>query len=458
MCLTTRLVTLFSFSVGLCFAGLLTIPNLSLAQSSESATAIGTVGVGTFTDARSNRIASAVKSLSEGVVTRLNARTYLKAKAIGAVLSPGEKSPTLRPLIAKASVDGLLLAEVGDGDVRWNLIGSLGQVVTSGKVEAAGYSTDADLGLTADRIVDSVAASVPYRTYITREIGPDVYEINMGTAGGFLKGQRLRVFDFGGSDFKAKRTDTGVVEVVSVKEWTAEVEAVSGAEKIRPFQKIAFEERANGMALPEPPPSKGWVGLGGGMLTVASDSPAAAYDQKVFRLNSTPVLMFGLGYGKTELIAGFAQAQNTTEDLVFSEAILDRQMSGGGSGLWNWKFLAGLRFSSYMVTSDSVIRSQLESLTSLSPHLALAYEKYMGGPLYFLAGAEAMPLTYYSGNNSNILFSYGAGVNLGLRFDFSRRWTFDVTGRMQTFRRPVDGSSAVQERHSNVNALIKLRF
>lgn len=453
MCLSARILTL---SI-LAFVFTLATSPLAIAQSTERATAIGTVGVSPFADVRGNRVSSVVKTLSDAVVARLNARTYLKAKTLGGSLSPAEKSSTLRPLIAKAGVDGLLLAEVADRDVQWTLIGSQGQVVTTGSVDSAGLGSEGDLALTADRIVDSVAASVPYRTFITRELGPDVYEINMGSAGGFFKGQRLRVFDISGSDFKGKRVETGLVEVVSVKEWTAEVEAVSGADKIRPFQKIAFEERANGMSLPDPVPSKGWVGLGGGMLTVASDSPSTAYDQKVFRLNSTPVFMFGVAFGKTELTAGFAQAQNTNEDLVYTEVILDRLVSNGTRGSWAWKFLGGLRYSSYAVTKDAVLGSQLESLSSVSPHLAGTFEKFIGGPLTFVVGAEAMPLTYYTGK-SNILFSYGAGGKIGLNFEFSPRWSLDVSGKLQTFRRPVDGSSAVQERHSNVNAIVKLRF
>lgn len=449
MCLPTRIL-FFVFST------IIAWPTLAAAQLSR-ATALGTIGVGSFADARGKRVESASSALTSAVVARLNARTYLKAKATGSVLSPAEKQNTLKTAIAKAGVDGLLVGEVLEQDVRWSLVGPLGQELAGGKVEMPGLG-EKELALTADRIVDNVAASVPYRTFITKEIGPDVYEINMGSAGGFAKGQRLRVFDLEGADFKSKRVETGVVEVVAVQEWTAEVEAVSGFEKIKPFQKIAFEERARGMALPDPVPSRGWAALGGGLLTIASDSPAPAYDNKVYRVNSTPMFMLGLAYRKWELQAGFAQAQNTTEDLIFSEILLDREIWASGKALWNWRVLGGLRVANYMVTSDSVLGSQLESNMGASPRVSATIERYLGGPLSFLLGAEAMPLMYYSKSSSNLLFSYGGGASAGLRFDFSPRIGLDITGRLQTFRRPVDGNSAVQERHSNVNAMLKVRF
>jgi hypothetical protein len=314
MCLLRR------FCLG--FVALVFIPALALAQAESRATAVGTVGVSSFVDARGARVASAVKTLSDAVMARLNARTYLKAKPVSGTFAPGEKQTTLKQVVANVGAEGLLVAEVGDREVRWNLVGPLGQVLSAGKVESPGLGTEADVALTADRLVDNVAASVPYRAYISKELGPDIYEINMGTNHGITKGQKLRVFDFGGRDFQSKRNEIGVVEVVSVKEWSAEVEAVSGAKQMRPFQKIAFDERARGMSVDEPTPTKGYVLLGGGLLAITSDSPSAAYDQKVFKLNSTPSLILGAGFGKTELTATFAQAQNTTEDLIFSEIVI----------------------------------------------------------------------------------------------------------------------------------------
>ncbi|MES2962833.1 MAG: hypothetical protein V4760_03010, partial [Bdellovibrionota bacterium] len=396
-------------------------------QSSDSrATSIGSLGVGSFIDARGTRVASSVKTLADAVVMRLNARTYLKAKAIDASLSPGEKPATLKQASAKSGVDGLLLAEVGDRDVRWSLIGSLGQTLSSGKVESPGLASEAELALTADRLVDNVAASVPYRAYLTKEIGPDIYELNIGTNVGLAKGQRLRVFDLGGLDFKAKRNEIGLVEVVAVTDSTAEVESVSGSKRMGVFQKIAFEERSRGMNLQDPTPTRGYLLLGGGLLTITSDSPSVAYDNKVYRLSSTPSLVFGAGLGKTEILATFAQAQSATEDLVFSEVLLVRQFASGGSGLWGWKFNGGLRFASYKVTSDSIVASQLESLNAISPHFSFSIEKYLAGPLSFLTGVEAMPFVYYSGGNAPILFSYGGAAHLGLRFDLSPRWTLDT--------------------------------
>ncbi|MEK7357928.1 MAG: hypothetical protein AAB250_15870 [Bdellovibrionota bacterium] len=455
MCLLLRFIVSATILAGITLSS-----PVAFAQGgvdASRATSVASVGIGPFIDARGARVSSAVKSLAEAALVRLNARTYLKAKPISQALSPGEKAPTLRPVIAKAGVDGLLLAEVGDYQVHWSLIGPLGQVVISGTCETPGLGTEQELALTADRLVDAVAASVPYRSFITKEIGPDVYEIAMGSSSGVVKGQRLRVFEFSGPDFKSSRSETGVVEVVSVNPDSAEVEAVSG-KKLGVFQKIAFEERARGMSLQDPAPTKGHFLLGGGLLTISSDSPSAAYDNKVYRLSSTPALVLGVGFGKTEITASFAQAQSTTEDLVFSEVLLDRQLMGSASGLWGWKLVGGLRFVSYKVTSDSVAATQLDSLNAISPHFAISVEKYVGGPLSVVAGAEAMPFVYYSGGSSSILFSYGGGILGGLRFDISPRWTLDTAVRISTFRRPVDGDSAVQEKHANATANIKLRF
>jgi hypothetical protein len=432
-------------------------------RDSVSETALRTIGVAAISVQKS--LASEISEqqasdLAKQIAKELTAKSYLKANFVeGASATPGGREAMTAAMKAN-NLDGTVLGVATPTGVNLTLWSRNGErLATSSVSSRLRLVNAAKLNELATSIVDEIVRMVPYRGFLVREVEDGVFELNLGSDHGLMKGQKLRVFDFSDFSLTSEKIDRGEIEVLEVQKETSIVETTSDNHQLKPFQKVGFDERARGMVVQTQTPTRGYAMIGGELISVTGTSDPNFAD-KSYNMKSTPGLVLGLGWNKTVFRAVLAQARNEDVDLVFTEVLGLYRLWEKQNGFNRFTFSVGGRLARFGVTTRKSVTTPLESSTSLSPVFDVGLERMISGPVHAFVGGNVYYPMLNSGNgsSSSVIFAYGAGGEIGAGIDFSPRITLEIGTKIHYIRRPVEGQSAVQERYSEIFADLIARF
>ncbi len=423
-------------------------------------TAIHRLGLAPFSIRKESGIDQAqADQLARQIKNDLNAMSYVEATPVdGSVLRSARA--TLLKSVAAADLDGVVIAELSSDQITGLILSRGGDTLTTFLLTRdISLTNEAQVKSVSRAVVDEIARSIPYRGFVTKRTGEDLYEINLGKNQGILKGQRFRLFDFMTSSFKSGHRDMGEVEVVAVADLTSTVAPTGGRPNIKPYMKIGFNENSHGMSVPQEMESRGYAVLGAGLLNI-SGTADPKYVDRAYNISSAPGFVMGAGWNKYSVQVLFAQAKGDQTDLTYFETLADYQLLVRPfGGLNKFSVLGGGRLGLVNITTKRDVVTPLESTTSISPQLIARLDRVFNGSVRgFIAASTYFPV-YVSGMQSSaLLFSYGIGGDAGLSLEFSPRLFLDVGARYHLIRRPVEGQSSVQEIYSEFFTDLGFRF
>ncbi len=356
-----------------------------------------------------------------------------------------------------SALDGTIVGEFSAGRINSLIRSRTGEtLVKISIVHKLNFETPAGVKEASHLLVDKIARAMPYRGFLTKKIDDDVYEMNLGSRQGILKGQRFRAFDFSTAEFASLKLDLGEIQVIAIAEDTSTVEILSG-DSVGTYSKIGFAENTRGMVSSSQMETRGYAYLGGMLLSVNS-AGEAPYSDRGYDFTTTPGFLVGGGWGRFSLRAALAQAKGKDIDFVFTEILGHVEIYEKVSGLNRYTIRAGARFARMGVSTKASLVTPIATTMSLSPSAEARVDRVIGGPVRGFAQADANYPVFVTGADlSALIFSYGLGVNAGLSLDLSRIF-IDLGGRYHTYRRPIVGSNAVQEGFAEYFAHVGARF
>ena len=437
-----------SFALSLILVLSLMLPGSAFAEQEVSltaSTAVTSIGVTRLQGGnREGGQDLGTLAMAASIATKLSEQTYFKATAIDASPAFVSGPQDFLKIINQASVDALLVAEVQGRQLRWKLIGSRGQTLTASQTILKDQSTDWPSAISED-----LAPRVPFRGVIVKSFDPKHFQINLGSNVGLVVGQRLSVFDFRGPDFNSEKQEIGFARVISVKPNSAIIVPVSSAVRLREQQKIAFDDQSRGMSSPDSLSSDVMMSFGGGLLAIGTDVPSSKYDNLVYRVNSSPILALGLKYHLYQFRGFLSQAKSDTSELLYSDISATREFWQSALGLWRLRFQSGVRWAHYAYSLKVAGAVGPASSDVVSPVFSLDTSYVLAGPFSVLADIDVYaPLIVSGVDTSALIFSFGGAILVGARLDLSSRWVFDAGAQFKNFRRPIDGQTTVQEKHT----------
>lgn len=431
--------------------------SLDAPKRSPRETAIRKVGVATF--AASGGLApDQAASLTRQLANDLTAMSYLEASAVSGSAEKSARSPLLKA-VNDAGLDGVLIGLVSPDGAKVTLLSRAGDVLATISLDRdVSLANDGQVKAVSRALVDEVARAIPYRGFVTRRVGQDQYEINLGKKQGLLVGQRFRLFDFAGGTFASPRQDICEVEVVEVSDSTAVI-VPTGAADVKPFAKVGFNENARGMSVPQQVETRGYARFGGGLLNI-SGTGDPKYVDRAYNVSSAPGFLLGGGWNKWVVDILFAQAKGEDTDLVYTEVIANNRLfETPFGGLNRFSVWAGGRVARVSITTKRNVVTPLESTTSISPEFEARLDRVIKGPVRgFIAASAYFPIFVSGMQTSALLFSYGIGGDAGLSLDLSQRLFLDVGARYHLLRRPVEGQTSVNETYTELFGDIGYRF
>jgi hypothetical protein len=432
-------------------------PSPDAPKRSSREMAIRKVGVANL--AASGGISPAqAANLTRQLVNDLTAMSYLEASAISGSLEKSARGALLKT-VNDSGLDGVLLGLVSPDRVKMSLLSRTGDLLASISLDQdVSLANDGQVKATSRAIVDEVARAIPYRGFVTRRVGQDRYEINLGQKQGLLVGQRFRLFDFEGGTLDSGRQDICEVEVVQVSDSTAIIEP-TGAADVKLFAKVGFNENARGMSLPQQVETRGYVRFGGGLLNI-SGTGDPKYIDRAYNVSSAPGFLLGGGWNKWVVDILFAQAKGEDTDFVYTEIIANNRLfEAPFGGLNRFSVWAGARAARVSITTKRNIVTPLESTTSISPEFEARLDRIIKGPVRgFIAASAYFPIFVSGMDAGALLFSYGIGGDAGLSLDLSQRLFLDVGARYHLLRRPVEGQTSVNETYTELFGDLGYRF
>ncbi len=420
-------------------------------------TALRKVGIATF-GVGGGLTADQAIALARQLTNDLTAMSYLEATQVSASSDKGSRAELLKS-VNDAGLDGAITGAVTRDAVKITILTKSGEPISNLTVSREiNLASEAQVKAVSRAIVDEIARNVPYRGFVTRRVGKDLYEINLGKKQGILVGQRFRLFEFSANTLSSERKDMAEAEVIEVSESTAVIEPTGSAD-VRLFSKVGFNENARGMTTSSQIETRGYARFGGGLLNV-SGTGDPKYVNRAYNISSAPGLVIGGGYNKWAADVLFAQATGEDTDLVYLEGLIStRVYELPFGGLNKFSVLAGARMARVSVTTKRNIVTPLESTTSISPAFEARLDRIIKGPVRGYVGASAYFPIYVSGMDfSAIIFSYGIGGDAGLSLDLSQRLFLDVGARYHLIRRPVEGQTSVNETYTELVGAIGYRF
>jgi hypothetical protein len=420
-------------------------------------TAIRKVGLATLAATGSVTDEQAA-NLTKQLANDLTAMSYLEVTPVLGSIDKSARADLLKATI-EAGLDGVYIGVVASDGVKVSLLSKTGESISTVTVNrTVVLGNEAQVKSVSRSVVDEIARSIPYRGFVTRRVGRDQYEINLGQKQGIIVGQRFRLFDFTGGSLASARQDVCEVEVTEVSESTAIVEP-TGAAEVKLFAKVGFIENARGMTAAQQVDTRGYARLGIGLLNITG-SGDPKYMNRAYNVASAPGFILGAGWNNWAVDVLFAQAQGEDTDLVYTEVIANNRMIDQPfGGLNRFSVWAGGRLARVSINTKRNIVTPLESTTSISPEVEARLDRVIKGPVSGFVDASVYFPIFVSGMDlGSFIFSYGIGGDAGLSLDLSQRLFLDVGGRYHLIRRPVDGQTSVNETYTELFGDIGYRF
>lgn len=430
--------------------------------SGEKETAIRTIGIPTFVSSGRGRVSSSdVAAFTDLFIKLLSFKSHLQPKKIDGSLQTSAGASTLSRAARAAGVDGLLIGDLSADSVTLEVVsGQSGRILMTTIVPIPTFSMERRRAI-ADEVVDAFLRQFPYRGFVIQETDGE-FEINLGSLHGMQPGLRMRVFEFDGTtpSLEGAREYLGEIEVKEIKGPDRSIAVPVGRTNgIGPYSKIAFADRPVGMVEETRVPSRGWVLLGGEIISIGGDVSAEKYADRAYQMDSTPFLLVGLGVGKFTGSLKFGQARNETYDLTYAELLGYWEIWERSWGLFEFTFDAGARVANFNTTTKRNVVSTIQPSTTLSPAAKVEVVYSPRGRLQVFAGAELFYPAFNSGQSFDVLpYTLGGGGFGGVRLGLRSNLDLELGARLKYFRRPVDGVSGVQERQSGFYGGLVVRF
>ncbi len=404
-------------------------------------TSLRNVGLGVF------RINSGAVTPAQAALFRVRLANDLTTKSFLNVSTEADS----------ALLDGSINGEIAYGRINALIQSKSGETLAKiSIVRRFDLSTPAGMKEASLLVVDEIARVMPYRGFLTKKIEDDVYEMNLGSRQGILKGQRFRAFDLAHSEFGSEKQDLGEIQVTAVADDTSTVEILSG-DSVGAFAKIGFAENVRGMVTATHSDTRGYAFVGGTLLSVSAAGDAPTVDRG-YNFSTTPGFLVGFGWNRFSFRASLAQAKGTDIDFVFTEVLESFELYEKVRALNRFSIRAGGRVARMTVSTKASFVTPIASSLSLSPSVEARMDRIISGPVRAFAQIDAYYPIFVSGTDTSALISnYGVGLDVGLSLELSRLF-IDLGGRYHTYRRPVDGPKAVQENFAEYYIDVGTRF
>lgn len=433
-------------------------------------TAVRKVGVAVFSIKGREPDRSSAIEFSKALASFLKARSYFEIKAIRQNLELKGNARKVRALARGNGLDALLVGEIRAGEIEIHLVaGSTGRIL---QIYAISRSNDlkgkTEIQSEAQVAGDQIIREFPYRGFVSR-VQDGLIAVNLGKFHGVSVGDQLKLFEFKGvphpgvSPFFSERRWVGEAQVVRLEgDRTSWAKPTRGAASMGLHHKVAFAEAVTHPMKVETVTPSGPIRrlyLGGALVTINAAETAPGFEDKAYKLHSTPSIELGLQIWKSSLSVLYSPAGNDQLDLAYTEIILLTDFFEKAIGRNVFALSGGARLGFFDVTPLGPTRPPMESSTSVAPAVDLRFERLLGPSVYLLLnGSLFYPMLNTGQENGSLAFSVGGTGGLGARLNLNSLLALETGLRIKYFRKPIDGVSGLQETQSLVYGGVWVNF
>ncbi len=433
-------------------------PQLSQSVSADQESALRNIGIARFTAAGNVTLSQAdADGLVKLIVKELQNKSFLEPKLVERALTARTPADDIKSGAGGDAVDGYLVGEILPNAIYVRVMsGRSGRSLTALKIPLEDTVTGSALQnlktreQIAAQVADQFIETFPYRGFVTKA-GVRLVRINLGSKHGMQRGLHMKVFEFANGNFHGARKDLGEIEVVKVlgpNDSIASSAHVVG--QLQPFNKIGFDDKVVTSVADTQGPKRGYAYVGVEDMNMDSQSAAANYTNRTYKMSQAPFFGIGLAIRRFSLDMRYGQARNTDYDVTYTEAVALYRGYQHNRGAWDLDAWIGGRIGIFNVTTSPNILGTLASSTGVSPAFAGSVTYSPSTSISIFSQLDVYYPVIYSGQNLGFLpYSVSGGVSGGARVMFTQRFGVQAGARIKSFRRAVDGLSSVQERQTS---------
>jgi len=416
-------------------------------------------------DARKYVPAGTEARLSERLLQDLKSKTYFDPKALEGAVDLRSRSGAIAAAAKKASVNGVLILEIGLEEILGTLSTVSGRKVKGFefRYKVGELEEKNAVSILSDRIIEGIVQVTPYRGFLTA-VSRSTATVNLGSDHSVKEGDILELFEFRRSNMNSTRRLISEVKVIKVdgpsESTVGPIEGRSFV--VEPFAKVSYSISKT-MAVEATDHSvvsgRWWMGFGGQLISFGAEAAAPKYESRLFKVNGAP---FGYVTGGNDILTlrgAFGSARSDTETLNFFdlEGLYSVYQLGGAQSAWN--FSAGGRFLLINVVALPNALTALSSTNIISPMLEAKYSYVPKGRVRLGFTGEVFWPVYTSGADFGaLIFAFGAGAGVNMQLAITSQLGVDVFGKLRYLRRPIEGQSGVQERQTLLGAGLVFSF
>jgi hypothetical protein len=426
---------------------------------------VGLAKIQVTRDARKYVPAGTEARLSERLLQDLKSKTYFEPKALDGAVDLRSRSGTISSAAKKASVDGVLILEIGLEEILGSLSTISGQKVKGFefRYKVGELEEKNAVSVLSDRIIEGIVQVTPYRGFLT-SVSRATATVNLGSDHSIKEGDVLELFEFRRPNMNSTRR---LISEVVVKKVDGPTESTVGPIEgrsfiVEPFAKVSYSISKT-MAVEATDHSvvsgRWWMGFGGQLVSFGAEAAAPKYESRLFKINGSP---FGYVTGGNDILTfrgAFGSARSESETLNFFdlEGLYSVYQIGGAQSAWN--FSAGGRVLLINVVALPNALTALTSTTIISPMLEAKYSFVPKGRVRLGFTGEVFWPVYTSGADFGaLIFAFGGGAGVNMQLAITSQLGVDVFGKLRYLRRPIEGQSGVQERQTLLGAGLVFSF
>lgn len=426
---------------------------------------VGLAKIQVTRDARKYVPAGTEARLSERLLQDLKSKTYFDPKALEGAVDLLSRSGTISSAAKKASVDGVLILEIGLEEILGSLSTVSGQKVKGFefRYKVGELEEKNAVSVLSDRIIEGIVQVTPYRGFLT-SVSRATATVNLGSDHSIKEGDVLELFEFRRPNMNSTRR---LISEVVVKKVDGPTESTVGPIEgrsfiVEPFAKVSYSISKT-MAVEATDHSvvsgRWWMGFGGQLVSFGAEAAAPKYESRLFKINGSP---FGYVTGGNDILTfrgefGSARSESETLNFFDLEGLYSVYQIGGAQSAWN--FSAGGRVFLINVVALPNALTALTSTTILSPVLEAKYSFVPKGRVRLGFTGEVFWPVYTSGADLGaLIFAFGGGAGVNMQLAITSQLGVDVFGKLRYLRRPIEGQSGVQERQSLLGAGLVFSF